>query len=206
MLSYLDPIIFPDRCDILEIVPSQRYVFPIYKNGSSSLYESGFQSVTDISNISQVDVFVRDPYERFLSGVHSYLEYTLNEDPKVDRYTALKFINEYLFLNRHYVPQFHWLLNLQRFNRGKIQLLPISQINKITDQHWHSRPVDPTLDSFFKSNNRLHFYLSIDKVLTETLVGQVVTFDTIVQTIKQIYPTVYKEIIEYSIKLCGALD
>lgn len=206
MLSYLDPIIFPDRCELLEIVPSQRYVFPIYKNGSSSLQESGFRTVTDISNIAIVDVFVRDSYSRFLSGVHSYLEYSLNEDTKLDRYTALKFINEYLFLNRHYVPQFHWLLNLQRFNRGQIRLLPMSDINTITNQHWHNRTVDPELHEFFKDNSRLHFYLSIDKVLTEVLLGQTVTFGKIVETIKQRYPEVYREIIQYSIKICGALE
>lgn len=205
MLSYLDPIIFPDRCEILEIVPSQRYVFPIYKNGSSSLYESGFRVIDDVASIQQVDVFVRDPYERFLSGVHSYLQYATAQDPKLDRYTALKFVNEYLFLNRHYAPQFHWLVNLQRFNTGKIRLLPMDAISTVTDQHWHSRAVDPELDKFFKDNNRLHFYLSVDKVLTEKLLGQTVTFDTIVQSIKESYPEVYKEIIAYSIKLCGVL-
>ena len=78
-------------------------------------------------------------------------------------------------------------------------------ISTVTDQHWHSRAVDPELDKFFKDNNRLHFYLSVDKVLTEKLLGQTVTFDTIVQSIKESYPEVYKEIIAYSIKLCGVL-
>ena len=38
MLSHLDRIIFPDRCEVIEVIPSQRYVYPIFKNGRSSLY------------------------------------------------------------------------------------------------------------------------------------------------------------------------
>jgi hypothetical protein len=37
MLSQLDHIIYPDRCEVYEIVPSQRYFYPIFKNGSSSI-------------------------------------------------------------------------------------------------------------------------------------------------------------------------
>ena len=40
MLSPLDRIIFPDRCEVIEVIPSQRYVYPIFKNGRSSLSEA----------------------------------------------------------------------------------------------------------------------------------------------------------------------
>ena len=36
MLSHLDRIIFPDRCEVIEVIPSQRYVYTIFKNGHSS--------------------------------------------------------------------------------------------------------------------------------------------------------------------------
>ena len=73
MLSQLDNIIFPNRCDVLEIVPSQRYVYPIYKNGSSSLYESGYRLMEhdELCNIPVVDIYVRDPYDRFVTGVNT---------------------------------------------------------------------------------------------------------------------------------------
>ena len=91
MLSQVDNIIFPDRCDVLEIVPSQRYVYPIYKNGSSSLYESGFRLVghDELPNIDIVDIYVRNPYDRFATGVNTFLQH----NSSLDRATALHFIN-----------------------------------------------------------------------------------------------------------------
>ena len=202
MLSQLDNIIFPDRCDVLEIVPSQRYVYPIYKNGSSSLYKSGFRLVDhdELSNIPVVDIYVRNPYDRFVTGVNTFLQH----NAKLDQSTVLHFVNDYLFLNRHFCPQFHWLVNLQRFTDAKIRINPISALSDITALRVNQSE-DPLLDEYL-SRDKLHFYLSIDKVLTEDLLGKTVPFKLIVQTIKHRYPEVYKEIIQRSKDLCNVLD
>lgn len=201
MLSQLDNIIFPDRCDVLEIVPSQRYVYPIYKNGSSSLYNSGFRLMdhNELSNIPVVDIYVRNPYDRFVTGVNTFLQH--NAD--LDQSTVIHFVNDYLFLNRHFCPQFHWLVNLQRFTNAKIRINPISALTDITALRVNQSE-DPLLDEYL-SRDKLHFYLSIDKVLTEDLLGKTVPFKLIVQTIKHRYPEVYKEVIQRSIDLCNVL-
>ena len=197
MLSQLDNIIFPDRCDVLEIVPSQRYVYPIYKNGSSSLYNSGFRLVNydELKNISLIDIYVRNPYDRFVTGVNTFLQH--NQD--LDRHTVLHFVNNYLFLNRHFCPQFHWLVNLQRFTDSKIRINSIDELSDITSLKFNQSQ-NPLLDEVLNTE-KLHFYLAIDKVLTEDLLGKTVTFKLIVETIKHQYPDVYKEVIERSINL-----
>jgi hypothetical protein len=48
--------------------------------------------------------------------------------------------------------------------------------------------------------------LSIDRVLTEDLLGKTITFKFIIQTLKHRYPEVYKEIVQRSIDLCNVLD
>ena len=201
MLSQVDNIIFPDRCDVLEIVPSQRYVYPIYKNGSSSLYESGFRLVghDELPNIDIVDIYVRNPYDRFATGVNTFLQH----NSSLDRATALYFINNYLFLNRHFCPQFHWLVNLQRFTNAKIKINPIDTLSDITALR-SNQSQDPLLDEALNTE-KLHFYLSIDKVLTEDLLGKTVPFKLIVQTIRHRYPDVYKEVVQRSIDLCNVL-
>ena len=202
MLSQLDNIIFPDRCDVLEIVPSQRYVYPIYKNGSSSLYNSGFRLVEhdELPNIPIVDIYVRNPYDRFVTGVNTFLQHNNN----LDSATVLHFINNYLFLNRHFCPQFHWLVNLQRFTRAKIRINSIDTLSEITALKVNQSQ-DPLLDEVL-STEKLHFYLSIDKVLTEDLLGKTVPFKLIAQTIRHRYPDVYKEVVQRSIDLCNVLD
>lgn len=202
MLSQLDNIIFPDRCDVLEIVPSQRYVYPIYKNGSSSLYKSGFRLVDhdELPNIPVVDIYVRNPYDRFVTGVNTFLQHNSN----LDSATVLHFINNYLFLNRHFCPQFHWLVNLQRFTCAKIRINPIDTLSDITSLK-ANQSEDPLLDECLNTD-KLRFYLSVDKVLTEDLLGKTVPFKLIVQTIKHRYPDVYKEVVQRSIDLCNVLD
>jgi hypothetical protein len=202
MLSQLDNIIFPDRCDVLEIVPSQRYVYPIYKNGSSSLYNSGFRLVDhdELPNVPVVDIYVRNPYDRFVTGVNTFLQH--NTD--LDRATVLHFVNNYLFLNRHFCPQFHWIVNLQRFTRAKIKINSMDALSDITSLKFNQSQ-DPLLDEVL-STEKLQFYLSIDKVLTEDLLGKTVSFKLIVQTIRHRYPEVYKEVVQRSIDLCNVLD
>jgi len=198
MLSYIDPIIFPDRCDVLEIVPSQRYVYPIFKNGSSSLYASGFRAVSqeELKSLETIDVFVRDPWQRFASGVQTCVEH-LN----YDRETVLHFIETYLFLNRHYCPQFHWLLNLQRFSSAKLRLLPLNELNNIVSIHDNVLIKDLELQQRLATNEKIQFYLQIDKVLTNDLLGQTVEFKDIVKTIQQQHPDVYQEVIGRSCEI-----
>ena len=202
MLSQLDNIIFPDRCDVLEIVPSQRYVYPIYKNGSSSLYKSGFRLMDhdELPTIPIVDIYVRNPYDRFVTGVNTFLQHNEN----LDRATVLHFISNYLFLNRHFCSQFHWLVNLQRFTNAKIRINSIDSLTDITALTVN-QSTDPLIDDTI-STDKLHFYLSIDKVLTEDLLGKTVTFKLIVQTLRHRYPDVYKEVVQRSIDLCNVLD
>lgn len=204
MLSYLDPIIFPNRCEILEIVPSQRFVFPIFKNGSSSLYKTYNNLVPQdkIVNLTEIDVFVRDPYQRFLSGAQTYMDNLILSNPKIDRYTVLQFINEYMFLNRHCVPQFHWLVNLTRFSSAKIKLLPLAELSTLTHLNSNKHTIDADVIKLI-DNPKIQFYLGLDKVLTETLIGQTVTFQDILNNID---PILYKEIIEYSKNICAVLD
>jgi hypothetical protein len=202
MLSQLDNIIFPDRCDVLEIVPSQRYIYPIYKNGSSSLYNSGFRLLEhdELENISVIDIYVRNPYDRFVTGVNTFL----HQNSKFDRDTVLHFVTNYLFLNRHLCPQFYWLVNLRRFTNAKIRINSIDTLSDITVLRVNQGQ-NSLLDEVLNTK-KLHFYLSIDKVLTEDLLGKTVSFKLIVQTIKLRYPDVYNEVVQRSIDLGKILN
>lgn len=203
MLSQIDNIIFPDRCDVLEVA-AQRYVYPIYKNGSSSLGNSGFKqsSACDLLPATVVDVFVREPYDRFLSGVQTFLRYNRH----LDRATSLHYISHYLFLNTHFCPQFHWLVNLQRYSNVSMRLLPIEQLSEITEIRDNVHCRDPKVAEYFANNQKVQFYLQLDKVLTEDLVGQTVTMKQILETIKSRFPELYQEVIQRSRDLCTVLD
>ena len=203
MLSYLDPILFPDQLEIYRVEPD-RYIYPIYKNGSSSLRASA-ERVYDYKQIARlqvIEVFVRDPFERYVSGVQTWLQH----NPNFDRATALKFIEQFLFLNSHFSLQFHWLVNLQRFTEAWMYIRPIDELATATDLSWNVLARDQNLVDYFKDNGKLWYYLQLDKILWEDLRGQTVTMRMIVAHIKHKYPALYTEIIQRNLDLCNVLD
>jgi hypothetical protein len=202
MLSQLDNIIFPDRCEVLEIVPSQRYVYPIFKNGSTSLYKKGYRVLDqkELSQLTEVEIFVRDPVERFFTGLQAFLKYNPDYDPK----TTIALVQNHLFLNRHFCPQFHWLVNLQRFAQPKIKISPLEQLKELIPEI--SNPASVINPGIDLNNHKIQFYCQIDKVLTHDLLGRTVSFSTITKTIQAKYPDIYREVIQRSQDLCSVLD
>jgi hypothetical protein len=203
MLSYLDPILFPDQLEIYRVEPD-RYIYPIYKNGSSSLKGSAERvyDYKEIRKLKVIEVFVREPFERYVSGVQTWL----NHNPNMDRDTALKFIKDFLFLNRHFSLQFHWLVNLQRFTEAWMYLRPIEELHTATDLAWNVLARDESLMDYFQDNTKLWYYLQLDKILYEDLRGQTLTMRMIVAHIKHKYPPLYTEIIQRDLDLCAVLD
>jgi hypothetical protein len=201
MLSQLDNIIFPDRCEVLEVAP-QRYVYPIYKNGYSSLSNSGFRSLAmiELPELDTVEIFVREPVERFFSGLSSYVEYNSH----LDKDTLLFMAGHHLFINRHFAPQFHWLVNLRRFTRAKIKINPIEELKTITNLYVNENKNKVQYD--IVNFPKVTFYMQLDKVLTEIYLGKTVSFNEIVKSIHETYPDVYEEIIQRSKDLCNVLD
>ena len=200
MLSQLDNIIFPDSCEVFE-VSSQRYVYPIYKNGYSSLSNCGFKVLhnTMLSKLDMVEIFVRDPIERFASGLDTWIRYNSH----LDKDTLIALAGNHLFLNRHYAPQFHWLVNLRRFTNAKIKINSIQDLSSVTRLHLNESKNKIHLD--LNNYPKVAFYLQLDKVLTEDLLGKTVSFKLIVQTIKSRYPDVYEEVVQRSINICNVL-
>jgi hypothetical protein len=203
MLAYLDPILFPDQLEIYRVEPD-RYIYPIYKNGSSSLRASAERvyDYKEIRKLKVIEVFVREPFERYVSGVQTWL----NHNPELDRVTALKFVKDFLFLNNHFSLQFHWLVNLQRFTEAWMYIRPMEELHTATDLAWNVLARDESLMDYFRDNTKLWYYLQLDKILWEDLRGQTLTMRMIVSHIKQKYPALYTEIIQRDLDLCAVLD
>lgn len=201
MLSYLDPVIFPDECEVYEM-DFGNFVYPIFKNGSSSLRAENPVIITDkkIRAIADITVYLREPFERYVSGVQTYLRH----NPHLDRATALTMIDEYLFLNRHFALQFHWLMNLKRYYDGWLTFKSMEELGNITENTWNALERDQTLLEYFRPNIKLQFYLALDKFLLK-YIGQTVKFSHILAELRIENPELYKETIRRSKDLCAVL-
>jgi hypothetical protein len=214
MFSEVDSIIFPDSCEVIQVA-SQHFVYPIFKCGRSSLTVSmkskGWRFVPqeDISSIQEpFTVFLRNPRERFLSGVNTYLQHLGNE---LDQCTVLYFVNQYLFLNRHYAPQFFWLLNLARFTNidAQVSLCDLKDINQLTDLN-HRADVEPItdelvnrIDSFNWSKLELYFFL--DQILLDHI-GQTISIKDLLLYIKNNQPELYNLVFKKSVDIVNVLS
>lgn len=194
MLSHLDCIIFPDRCEVIELIPLQRYVYPIFKNGRSSFHAHAEEHKcrtlinNQIKKLDSIDVFLRDPQERLESGINTFIQMTKRDHPKLDKDTISWFAQNYLFLNRHYAPQFLWLVNLARYmnSNAELNFLSMDQLNHATK--WHEKPggispVSVDLVGQLKNIPNIEMYQRIDQVLM-TLVGKHLRFEQLVEYIK----------------------
>jgi hypothetical protein len=215
MFSEIDNTIFPDSCEVLELVPSQLFVYPIFKNGSSSLTESapvfGWKTInkSSISQIrSPITVFLRDPKERFISGVNTFLQHCHRDYKDLDSRTILFFVEKYLFLNRHYAPQFFWLINLARYSRAPLKFQHMNDISQLTS-HVTRAGVNPPTEEFLESIHnfpwsQLELYFFLDQLLIERI-GTQTTFVDLVNDIKNTHHDLYELIFEKTYRIFDAL-
>ena len=205
MLSHLDCIIFPDRCEVIEIIPSQRYVYPIFKNGKSSLYyhanthKCRLLFNEQLKKLNSIDVILRDPYERFTSGVNTFVQMTVRDHPELDTATVLWFAQNYLFLNRHYAPQFLWLINLARYidSTTKLNFLGMEQLTNIAHEDHKPIGVLPATEQLVNQLKNIpenEMYQRIDQVLLKCI-GQSLRFDHLIQHIQKQDYTAYDYVI-----------
>ena len=208
MLSRLDDIIYPNRCEVIEIEACQRYIYPIFKNGSSSLIEHARQQNYKILINEQIkrapiiDVILRDPLLRYISGVQKFVHDVKKENPTLDVDTILYFAENYLFLNRHYAPQLSWLINLSRYADTKLRLHNMDALSTFTPLVWippKDIQFDQTVSDRLSNNIHNKMYLRLDNLLLQ-LIGQELTFKEILAYLKQQDPQAYQKL------QCIALD
>jgi len=203
MRTALDTELFPDLCEVVEIPLHNQWVYLIQKNGNSSLR---FQQKRDnlavftndeIRALDYVDVYIRNPRARYVSGVNTYLQHLQRDHPELDLSTAFWFAKKYKFLNTHYLPQFHWLANLARYLRSdaKIRIRDFRDFSSITDFKSRAEITPPGQDfvtMLLKDNHSIELWLYLDQILLD-LAGSMFTWDELLEY----YQCNHKDIIEH---------
>jgi hypothetical protein len=216
MFSELDHVIFPDSCEVIEIVPSQHYVYPIFKNGSSSLYKTLKKSSwsvikdRDINDIQcPITVYLRDPKDRFISGINTFLYFAKRDGLKLDTPTVLWVVKNFLWIDRHFCPQFFWLINLARYSQAPLILKNIKDINDVVDIN-HRAGVEPPNDNLltqldeYMPWDKLELYFYLDQILIDKI-GTSVDFAHILQDIKHNHSNLYNDVFGKNLEIVNVL-
>lgn len=212
MFNPIDNNLFPENCAVIEIADN-RFVYPIFKNGSTALREYALRNQCrvlmnhQIKNISTVEVFVRDPLTRFVSGANTVVEFVMRDNPELDRTTVKFFVKNFLFLNRHYSPQIYWLINLARFSNVNLKLTfkDYQDIRLILDEDQAPLITQKVFTAEEIQNDPLiKGYIELDSVLVESI-GQTLTFSELTDRIRLQAPTVYTTIFNKAKNIINAL-
>ena len=118
-------------CEAIRVEPYGFVTYPIYKNGRTSLWEYATDNNCktfineELKTLDHIIVYLRNPLERFISGVHTYLEF---ENLGSQEDTILKQIEEMTVCDRHFVPQFIWLIHLSKYFKGTVRIDSVSEL------------------------------------------------------------------------------
>jgi hypothetical protein len=202
MQTALDTELFPDLCEVVEMPLHSQWVYLIQKNGNSSLRLQQTRdnlavfTNNEISALNYVDVYIRNPRARYVSGVNTYLQHLQRDYPELDSFTAFWFAKRYKFLNTHYLPQFYWLANLSRYLRSdaKIRIRDFQDFDRITDIRSRAGVLAPTKEfvNQLLDDNSLEIWLYLDQILLD-LAGNQLTWAELLDH----YQKNYKNVIEH---------
>tara|TARA_R110000868_G_scaffold171851_2_gene407648 strand:- start:307 stop:831 length:525 start_codon:yes stop_codon:yes gene_type:complete len=145
MLTHWNKLLNTD-CTVVDIGPHT--VYPIFRVGFTTLSSVCERKYVNkqIAECKHIDVMIRDPGDRFVSGINEY-----SRQNNLDVKETWKLVEQDKLVDRHFAPQYMWLLHLYKFYKGTVTILPFDHIKQITSVHERkddiNKPV-PLLKSF----------------------------------------------------------
>jgi len=173
MLIHWNKILNTD-CKVVRI--KDQLVYPIFRVGSTSLVHSASEIYTnhEINGLKNIIILLRSPEERFVSGLNEYCQQN-----KIDVDTAWRMAGRGELIDRHFAPQYMWLLHLSKYHDGSITLLPFGYIKNLTNMHMRR-----TVESRTQVTP-LEKFVEVDRQLM-TLVGQTMMLKPLVKRYKDV--------------------
>jgi hypothetical protein len=205
MKTALDTELFPKLCEVGHVPLHNQLVYLIQKNGSSSLRSQQSRdnlavfTNDKISALDYVDVYIRNPRARYVSGINTYLQFFQRDHPELDYLTAFWFARRYKFLDTHYLPQFHWLVNLSQYLRHdtKIRFRNFQDFGTITDVYNDAaikKPTQEFVKELFENDTNVTLWLYLDQILLN-LAGQEMTWQQLVDYYQHNHPDIIKHVL-----------
>jgi len=194
-----------DRCEVVEVPLHNQWVYMIQKNGSSSLRlqkeKNNFVSFVndEISRLDYIDIYIRNPQSRYISGVNTYLQHLQRDHPTLDFGTAFWFAKRYKFLNSHYLPQFYWIMNLSRYLRKdtKLRIRNFVDFTRIIDINSRAKIIPPQEEfviELLKDDPELELWLYLDQILLD-LTGLELTWSEVLEHYQKNHKTLLENVL-----------
>lgn len=152
------------------------HVYPIFKNGYSAIehyaeeHRCKWLFNEQCSRANPITVFLRRPKDRFVSGVHTYLEYELRKDSTLNEELVFHKIEKKQITNEHFTQQFRWLEKLNEYYTGIVIVKTVNDLRNLISNR--ESPVIPELTLARRHRIReIQYDLSHDNLLYNNYVG-----------------------------------
>jgi hypothetical protein len=192
MFKNLTDILTSD-CEVIKFSDEQ-FFYPIFKNGRSSLtiyagrHNLPLLKNKEISSLKKITVFLRSPEERFLSGVHTF--FYLANKKSIDENT-LKKIESFDIIDRHFIPQYLWLLHLHKYFKGIVKFKSVLELLNLIpnrDGPWNDNP-NPWKPMTEKEKNKIlsmehKKYIEVDEKIIKKYMNKSVELEKIIKEFK----------------------
>lgn len=151
-------------------------VYPIFRNGSTSLFRACERRYIndEIKDCGHIEVLIRNPDIRFVSGINMYSEQNgLGVEQTWSQARQGKLVD------RHFCPQYIWLMNLYRFHKGSVTLKEFKHIKQLTSIHRKKSTKQKTQVPILKD------FVEVDHKLME-LIGTPIELKSIIERYKHV--------------------
>ena len=180
------------NCEAIRVEPYGFVAYPIYKNGRTSLWEYATDNNCktfinkELAKLNHIIVYLRKPKERFISGVHTYLEFE-NLGPQED--TVLKQIEEMTICDRHFVPQFIWLIHLSKYFKGTVRIDSVSELYQAIPNRG-SPPIPEITNKRKQKIKKINSknYTDIDEKIIEKYMCKSIKLETLIKEFYNVLP------------------
>ena len=166
-------------------------IYPIFKNGRTSLYHYGLKKQAktfineQLKNLKHIHVFLREPEERFISGVNTYIEF---ENLGSQEDAILKQIEEMKICDRHFIPQYFWLMHLSKYFKGSVRLATIEELRlTISTRDEPVKPNGTEIPHVTKIRKekikKINFknYIDVDKKIIKKYINKTVVLENLIK-------------------------
>ena len=184
MTQYNKQLLYPAVCEVC-YMPDDTYVYPIFKNASSSIRDTSTRSIVNAQinrHAGTVIVYWREAKQRYRTGVTTYLQHNRH----LDENTIKVLINNGEIVNRHFMPQYMWLCHLALYYDGDIILKDFREVN--TDTHKNITKHKKTINVDTDWN-------CIDNLIFHKFKNKVCKFTDIQEYLKQEHKVLWKNYI-----------
>ena len=153
------------------------FVYPIFKNGKTALEHYADQNNSkwllneQCGRADTVTVFLRNPRERFVSGVHSFIEFERRKHKDIDYQNMLHNIDIGESVNEHFMEQYEWIRKLAEYFTGILTINTVNQLRQLIPNR--ESPKIPKITPEQRSAiSKIKYDMRHDEILFDQYIGK----------------------------------